>query len=200
VQFGTPELYEVFPNSTTILVEPVREFEPALNEISNQMRDARIVWAAASNRSGRAQLTVADGLSHSTLRGADGERWENDLAREVDLVTLDEICERENTEGPYLIKVDVDGTDLDVLDGATQILANTDCVIIESHITQVVERTGFLEDRGLFLWGLVDLGYKQDALFQFDLVFLSKRFQSDQDFVPWLDPYVLGTLPLDQLR
>jgi len=186
VRYGTPELYETFPDAKHLLVEPVKEFETQIQEMYSGVRDVEMVWAAASSHVGTSPLSVSYGLTHAQLGEAKGGRWDPELTRMVPVVRLDQVCEERDIEGPYLIKVDVDGKDLDVLRGAGRILEETDCVIIESRTRDIGDRARFLEERSFFLWDVVDLMYTDQILWQVDLVFCHHRLDIKQ-FVPRID-------------
>lgn len=196
---GTPALYEAFPEAHHVLIEPVREFAPSIEAIRKTIARSEVIWAAASNRPGTAQLSLRQGLTHATIGDVDEVFFQTDQKREVPVVTLDEVCESRSLHEPFLIKVDVDGRDLEVLEGAEEALRSTACVILESTLADLPERSQFVCHRGFFLWDVVDLSYKGGCLFQVDLVFLRQEYQKNEAFVPWLKPEILlsamGQLP-----
>jgi FkbM family methyltransferase len=79
----------------------------ALNGLDGVVTPVR---AAAAGRTGTAMLAV-DGVSGANRLHAAGER--------VDAITLDDFCARENV-APALIKIDVEGAELEVLRGARE--------------------------------------------------------------------------------
>jgi FkbM family methyltransferase len=162
-----PEFGDVFPDVKHVLIEPAQEFEPWIRQACGGLKDVNVIWAAASNQSG---LT--------TFKG------ENGVRRTVDKVTLDQVCREGRLKGPYVIKVDVDGKDLEVLEGASEILGETDAIVIEVPIRKWSERTQFLESRGFFLWDVVDLMYYEGVLEQVDLVYCNQRLNR-LPFLPW---------------
>lgn len=172
---GTPSLYEVFPAAKHVLVEPLREFEEEIGRIAGEIRDAEVVWAAASNREGAGVLKVANDLSGSGLV----DRPEGTNVRSVPLVTLDGLRERRGLRGPFLVKIDVDGAEIQVLEGAARTLSETEVVVLESTILQIGRRIAFLEERDFLLWDLVDLLYLDRCLWQVDLVFVRSRFAQE---------------------
>lgn len=191
VQFGTEALFKSFPDAKHVLIEPVKEFAPEIRRVYSGFKDVEFVWAAASNQPGTSLLSVTSGLKSSNLGVVEGRFWVKELMREVHVVTLDEVCRERNARSPYLIKIDTDGKDLDVLEGATHILPQTSCIVIESTIYQLSERLRMIEKLGFFLWDIVELGYKKDVLFQMDLIFLHKKFEQDVKVLPWSDDEIL---------
>lgn len=108
-------------------------------------------------------------------------------------VTLKEIAY--DCEPSYLIKIDVDGDDLDICRGGVDILTNTDCVIVEAnagcinwgHKRDVSEFIRFFDAHGFHLFDMVDALYYNDILSSLDLVFISndmkKKFNENKS--PW---------------
>jgi hypothetical protein len=79
---------------------------------------------------------------------------------------------------------------LEVLQGATEVLQETVCVVIEATLSTLTERGCFLEEQGFVLWDICDLLYFDDCLWAVDLIYLKNKFFSDpkKKLVPWADP------------
>lgn len=181
---GTPELYTAFPKSRFVLIEPVREHENSIKSLTASL-NAEYVWAAASKEPGRTILSVRKGLTHSQIGKLEGGTWSPGLTREIEVVTLDGLAQEKNLKGPFLVKVDVDGRDIEVLQGASEVLKQTDCVVIESVAWAIPGIGHFLGKLGFFLWDIVDMLHLEGMLWQVDLVFLNERFRDNSTFDPW---------------
>src|SRR5262245_10078596 len=123
---GTPELYETFSSSRHLLVEPLAEHEPAMRRICSQY-NAEYVLAAAGAENCVMSLGVSALPDASSLLTASTEP----VAREVAVVRIDDLCAERRLAPPYLIKIDVQGAELMVLDGARKALLETEVVILE---------------------------------------------------------------------
>ena len=161
---GTPELYEAFPESRIVLIEPMAEVEDRLRAIASRYRHVEYVLAAAAAHAGRLKLHVPRDHARAS------RYWESDFVpdtvvhREVPAVTLDQVRREKGLEGPVLLKVDVQGAELDVLDGAPETLEDAEYVILESSffrffrggplIGDVVEYMG---RRGFVLYDLMGI-------------------------------------------
>lgn len=107
----------------------------ALNGLGDVVHPVR---AAVSDREGRAAL-AAEG-HHGTSRLAPGEGGEG--TEVVETVTIDEFCAREHIV-PTLIKIDVEGWELEALRGARATIARGDpslALFVEMHPTAWRER------------------------------------------------------------
>jgi hypothetical protein len=81
---------------------------------------------------------------------------------------------------PYLLKVDVDGPELEVLNGATETLKFCSCIVIECTVgagdTKMTKMLNFLNLHNFSLWDMTDMAYYKDQLWQVDLVFVNNNF------------------------
>lgn len=135
VAYGTFELYEAFPHARHLLVEPLAEYQGVLDDIAAKY-NAECVLAAASATSGTTVVHVHPELSGSSIyRETEGSHVDG-IPREVPLVTLDDLCREKELVGPFLIKADVQGAELQVLEGAKKILEETELVILEVSLFQ----------------------------------------------------------------
>jgi FkbM family methyltransferase len=189
----TPELYEAFPEASLLLIEPLAEFEPFLKKIC-QKYNAQYVLSAAGEAQSTATLNVhTDQLDCSSLlKEVEGPSVDG-RPREVQVLTLDEICLEKGLKGPYLIKIDVQGAELKVLEGAARVLEATEAVILEVTLfgtmiggPQLTDVVKYMKDRGLAVydaWGFLYRPY-DGALAQLDMAFVRQdgQFRKSQVF------------------
>jgi FkbM family methyltransferase len=136
VAYGTDPLYETFPRARHLLIEPIREFEPNLEAISERF-DADFVLAAAGAEPGTTQLNIHRNPGcHSKFPVRAGDLATTE-PRSVPMITLDEVCEEKGLAGPYLIKVDVEGAELEVLKGSQEVLNSAELVLLEVSLFEL---------------------------------------------------------------
>jgi len=179
---GTFELYR-FPGARYLLIEPLKEFEPILKRISERY-NGEYVLAAASDRPGVITINIHDDLSSSSIfKEADGS-FVDGVPRKVPTVTIDDLCRERNLRGPYVIKVDVQGAELKVLNGARKVLEDTELIIIEVSLFQFyVNGPQFynvvvhMKERGFVVYDFCG-GHNRPfdgALAQIDVVFVKEN-------------------------
>jgi FkbM family methyltransferase len=128
---------EAFPEARYVLFEPVAALEPLLRDVVGQAPGSRYVIAAVSAKEGTAELsciTYLDGTptSGSTLfPSAPDPSLYRTTRVTVPSVTLDGLLARGEIPVPELVKIDVEGFELDVLSGARSLLGRTDAFILE---------------------------------------------------------------------
>jgi FkbM family methyltransferase len=190
VASGTPELYTAFPSSYFLLIEPLKEFEPCLKSILSRYNGSYILAAAGAN-SGKARFNVHEGnLGGSSLyketMGAERDGYEIT----VPLLRIDDVLKEKELEGPYLIKADVQGAELEVLEGAQQSLNQTEVVVLEVSLfefmkgaPQFFDVISYMKDRCFVAYDII-LGWNRpldNALGQVNIVFVKEEGMFRQD-------------------
>lgn len=146
VGYGTAELWEAFPHARLLLVEPIPDrFGGAAWDEVRRRPGAELVTAAAGSGAGSATITVHRAPEMSSVLGA----WTGDSGgepREVPVVRVDEAVRERGLPGPYLVKVDVEGAELDVLEGCAGLLGETEAVLLEVRLFELVPGAAQLHD------------------------------------------------------
>ncbi len=184
VAYATPELYEEFPGSNILLIEPLAEYEPFLRKICGTYK-AQYVLAAAGAAPGTATFNVhSDQLDGSSLlKEVEGAKVDG-TPRQVRVVTIDEMAAEENLKGPYLIKLDVQGAELQVLAGAQRTLEETEAVILEVTFfgtmiggQQVYDVVSRMKELGFVAYDVFGFLYRplDNALAQADMAFVREK-------------------------
>jgi len=183
---GTPPLYEVFPEATHILIEPLEEFSPNLIQLVTQLKKAEYIIAAATSKTGSIIINVHPDLLGSSIYKEKEDSDVNGVERTVPTVTIDALCTDRGTKKPYLIKIDTQGSELDVLMGAEKILQDTEFIILEVSLfeffqggSQLYDCIKFMKERGFVAYDIFDLQYRllDGAMSQIDIAFVREQSQ-----------------------
>lgn len=189
VAAGTEEIYRHFPRAKYYLIEALAEFEPHLQRLCGQL-NAQYFLAAAGAQNGTIEINVhPDLIGSSVHREVDGGGI-NGHSRTVDVVRIDDLVQTDS-KGPRMIKIDVQGAELQVLDGAQQCLRDTDVVILETSLIgtlqdapELSEVVAYMKERGFVVFDMIG-GLQRPldgSLAQVDLVFVpqSHRMRADR--------------------
>lgn len=195
VQRQTPDLIAVFPDIKHIFIEPVRENFRFIHENYAEI-DYELLPAAASDRDGETNIRPgkpnASGrimtLDDSTDAGQINRDRTDYVERAVREVRLDTALPFYKAERPYLLKLDVDGPEERVIAGAIETLKQTSCIVMECPLGKISQRILLLQERGFFLWDIIDLNYYKGNLSHVDMVFVPGW----QRHLPALRPWANG--------
>lgn len=128
----------VLPGATVVHIDPNPIYEPSLKAIQEALGGHYLI-GAASDRNGEMEMTLAAHPYWGSLRPPGDLYWErlngmHSGTTTVPTVTLDTLTERLGLKGPFLIKLDVQGAEREVLAGARKVLADTHAVICEADV------------------------------------------------------------------
>ncbi|MEE2525890.1 FkbM family methyltransferase [Hyphobacterium sp. HN65] len=178
----TPDLIELFPAKKHVLIEPEVAHADAIARNYCNI-DYVLHQVAASSLDRSAHLTSerndsAESVTHSHIcTGGDGVI--------IDCRTLDSLLAEYAAEAPFLLKIDTDGHEPDVLKGARHTLSSCAVVVIEIAPQALADISTALDDAGLQLFDIVDLCYYHDTLTQFDGVFINRTLFNNDGLFPW---------------
>jgi FkbM family methyltransferase len=183
---GTPVLMKQFPDRTHHLFEPIDDHFADIRR-NYAAIDHRLVHAAVTDKAGEVLIHAArkmdDGkISHGWITDQPG-----DATRTVRAITLDDYVVGALARSPYLLKIDVDGAPVPaaILRGAHAMLQDCSVVLIEMTVDRFFERAALLDSAGFDLWDLSALCYYGDCLWQFDAVYVNRRYKRQ---IPSLAP------------
>ena len=183
VAHGTWELYEKFPDAFHLLIEPLEEYKVHLKLIVKKFK-AEYILAAAGATVGTTIINVHPDLVGSSILKENENSDVNGIPREVPKITVDEACAAKNLTGPYLLKIDVQGTELDVLDGSATILKAAEVIILEVSLFKFFDKghefsdvISYMKTRGFVVYDLFG-GHNRlldNAMAQTDIIFVKEK-------------------------
>jgi FkbM family methyltransferase len=175
------QCYKVFPDTKYILIEPLEEYKPFLEVVARSIPSVVFVLAAAAAEPGEITINVHTDLVGSSLYFEDEDSNINGVPRTVPAVTLDCLVKDGRLKAPFLIKIDVQGAELDVLLGAEETLRDTEYIILEVSLfeffkggPQFYDVVTFMRSRGFVAYDIYGLQYRplDNALSQVDIAFV----------------------------
>lgn len=154
------------PGATALNIDPNPVYEESLKAIKEVM-GGHYAIAAASDREGEIELTMSIHPYWSSLRPQHDSYWErvnrmSETTTKVPAVTLDGLTSRLSLTGPYLMKLDVQGAEAQVLEGARGVLAHTHVVICEADVDDFHAVNQVLADADFRLFDLTNPNWLAD--------------------------------------
>jgi FkbM family methyltransferase len=193
---------DLFPGARHFFIDAMAENEEIYRRVAAKF-GAGYEIAALSSMEGQVSLSVDPNFYNTHIRHLQpGTKYES--TRQVPLSTLDRVVERNKLEGPFLLKLDVQGAELDVLRGALRTLENAVMVCAEIQIfterDTLVELLGFMQGGGWALYDLTDAAYypSDQTFYQCYATFIPRRLDFRKQSV-WCQPDQEKQM-LEQLR
>lgn len=181
---GTTYLLNNFPMSHHFLIEPLIENEFALLNLKKRFKNLDYKIVAVGKEEGNAIFYFHEQHFDRSSFLIDNEKTDyNKVKRKIEISTLNKLVIENHLIGPYIIKLDTQGTELDILLGASSILQNTECIIIEVSFYEFYKESPifadvitFMNERNFVVYDITDFVYRpyDTAIAQVDLVFVKK--------------------------
>jgi FkbM family methyltransferase len=173
-----------FPAARLLLFEPLAEYKPYLDRVLADFPQAILRTAAAGSQPGRRSINVhPDLVGSSFLRETEEQSDVNGVDRDVPVTSIDQEVASIELPAPFLLKVDVQGAELEVLAGAEATLPRCDVVILETTLFNTFaggpllhEVVAFMAARGFCVYDIMGNLYRplDGALMQVDVVFVPR--------------------------
>jgi FkbM family methyltransferase len=128
----------IFPDSVPLHLDANKVYEPSLKSIEEIFGGAYRI-AAVSDEPGELAMTTSVHPYWNSLRPSSDLYWErvNKLSTGVDYVPairVDDLVEELGLKPPYLVKLDVQGAEVQALRGAKKVLSQASVVICEADV------------------------------------------------------------------
>lgn len=122
----------IFPNTGFCLIEPQIEMKEHLETFCNEYNDSVYFLAGAGPKKDKMTLTIWDDLVGSSLIPETDEKlMNNGKQREIEIITVDDLIGSSKIKLPELIKLDIQGFELEALKGAEKTFGYTEVYILE---------------------------------------------------------------------
>lgn len=175
-------LQGIFRGAVPLNIDANTVYEPSLISIQSKL-GGHFRIAAASDQNGDIELTTAVHPYWNSLRSADDLYWAriNNLktgVQTIPAIRIDNLVTELGLKPPYLLKLDIQGAELDAIRGAKAILEDTYVVICEADIADFQATNAALIESGFNLHDVTNLSYTANNwLGWFYPVYLNSKLQ-----------------------
>jgi FkbM family methyltransferase len=176
----------VFPATPVLMIEPQDEMEQRLSRLAAEIPVCHYVKAAAGRKEGELIQTIwEDFYGSSFLPEPDAEKLKTGKQRNTKVTTIDTLLSGTFTGfDPDLVKLDIQGFELEALSGASAAFGKTEVFILETSLFESMPRQptareviAFMSDRGYELYDITEYLRRpaDGALAYIDLAFVKSR-------------------------
>jgi FkbM family methyltransferase len=151
---GTPQLYSAYPEARIVAFDPIAEQLSAL-KVALAPREVELIEVALGSNRGEVDLHIPN---HNVYKSSLCS-WTELTAgragfttRQVKMMPLDEVAQAHQWPTPYVLKIDTEGYDLEVLRGATDTLTKCAAVYCEISIADRFESGYHFRDVATFMF------------------------------------------------
>ena len=173
-------LQGLFQESVPLNIDANPIYESSLRQVQETFGGHYCI-AAASDAAGEIEFTTSIHPYWSSLRPPGDFYWErlnnlNGAVERVPALRVDDLAGEFQLRPPYLLKLDVQGAEVQALRGASQVLAATNVVICEADIADFQDINAVIVAAGFDLYDITVLQRLADqTLGWFYPVYLSRR-------------------------
>jgi len=122
----------IFRRANFFLIEPQMEMKPFLDKFCASSPGSKWFQVGAGAEIGELVLTIWDGFAGSSFLPEQSRELEKTLKqRKVPVITIDTLIQRNEIPIPDLVKIDVQGFELEVLKGGISCFTHTEVFILE---------------------------------------------------------------------
>ncbi|MBW4604815.1 MAG: FkbM family methyltransferase [Calothrix sp. FI2-JRJ7] len=158
----TKSISEVFPDASFHMFEPqaeAPEYKEGLAEVINSDIQCVLHPFALGSESAKLSLSISPNPLGSSLL-VEGNSKYFPSSTVVDIIPLDEMVKQSAIPYPQLLKLDVQGYELEILKGATSVLKHVEVILVESWLVRgygsktplLLELSQWLAQHGFFLF------------------------------------------------
>lgn len=186
---GTPSLYDAFPTAELVLIEPLAEFVGPIERILATRRGVHFP-VAVGDRDGDCEMRVeSPWIERSSLFPRDPLEMDGVriAKRQVSLRTLDSLLAGRSFPPPFGLKIDAEGAEMAVIQGAKETLRRCEFVIAEVSVFprfhggyDFAAFVAQMREEGFAVCDILDIGRAATSeVTFFDLVFMRMLSPND---------------------
>jgi FkbM family methyltransferase len=174
----TRSVFEVFPESRALLIEPQGECQPVLQTMAGADPRVTVRQTLLGAAAGEMRFLV-EGSNSRVLTG-DWTPGPGALVETYPVSTLHDVAREEGFADAQFIKLDLQGHELDALDGAGDLFGHCEVFLVEvswlriGEVPLMHEVVGVFVDKGYQPYDILGHNYRRRdrALWQTDIMFV----------------------------
>ncbi len=126
-----------FPGIPVLMIQPQAELQDGLQRLARESGNAELIAAGAGREAGELVQTIWPDLAGSSfLPPVEVDRLASGEQRKTPIVTLDSLLAKRPDFHPDLVKLDIQGFELEALAGGESLFGRTELFILETSFYQ----------------------------------------------------------------
>lgn len=178
----TRQIRAIYPHAEVLMVEPQQSKKSHMRQVSKDLAPGVAYAQALLGPSAGMVVNFVEMESGSSVLEEQTPDWFPKQYTEKKTQTLDQLVRDQGWPGVDLLKLDVQGYELEVLKGGMQTLQHAEIVVMEASLIPInqgcptiEEVLSFMKEHGFRLLDLCDMHRRRDrALWQVDVVFVNE--------------------------
>lgn len=180
----TREVIEYMPNAYFTLIEPQNWLQSSFQDLLDNHTKISYLPVGAGKNKGSFNFTIVDRDDSCSFKYTDEEAEAKGFKQvEIPVIILNDLV-KEQIDKPFpdLIKIDAEGLDIDVLEGASDLMGKTEVFMVEVAVfsknfdNTALKMINYMDKKGYVLFDITDLNrpFKPSVLWLMELVFVKK--------------------------
>ena len=180
----TRETLKYFPDSYYTLIEPQPWMKDSIRDLLDNNNKIELLSIGVGKKQGKFNFTIVDRDDSCSFRFTDEEAKANGFKQiEIEVNTLNKVIANSQFPFPDLIKIDAEGLDLEVLEGASELFSKVEVFMVEgSVVCKALENSAlkiinYMDTKGYTLFDITDMNrpFTRKVLWLVELVFVKKN-------------------------
>jgi len=172
-----------FPTSTYYLIEPQQQLSKNFEDLLKQ-NSISFYPIGLGDKEGKFRFTLVDRDDSCSFRFTEEEAIKNGFEQiDVPVTTLNKLIQSKQLLTPDIIKIDAEGLDIEVLNGASDFFGVTEVFLIEASIRNkdfnntIQTVINFMDEKGYNIFEITDLNrpWSNKLLWLVEIAFVKKE-------------------------
>jgi FkbM family methyltransferase len=188
----TREALRFFPNAQYTLVEPQYWMEESISDILKTNKNVKFYPFGAGEKEGSFHFTLLDRDDSCSFKYTEEEAAAKGYKQlTLPVITINNLLGTNKLPVPDIIKIDAEGLDIQVLNGASDYFGKTEIFMVEAGVVNksfdnsLLKLMNYMDEKGYRLFEITDLNrpYQPKVLWLVELVFVLKGGKIDSQVI-----------------
>lgn len=187
----TKECLKYFPNATYYMFEPQINLKTDLDLLFKKHKNIQLFSVGVGNVNDELNFTMHERDDSCTFSFSEQEAQNRGFKQiKAPIVKLESFAKENNLKTPSILKIDAEGLDLEVLEGANKLLNNVEIIMVEVGImngrikNSALIMSDYLDKKGFKLFDITDINrpFSNKVLWLCEFVYIKKSGKLDKNY------------------